>query len=334
MLASHLPRTQGSAKETEQVVQIGKKRNWNCQYSTNTSKDMKAVQTQQVKEAGEDEILQASGEAGNILDCIADIAHDVGLELDSIEAAQLTEKDYPCTDLLSESALEGGCGCHPMCPDGQQAHYHSYEHFLPESQPVALDIDCSGEIWCSHQGSYMLKASLSSEDTHMTWTEDSSTPSSGHLIDEYYCNTNNSYNEESDQDVFLSPDIATSGSTAILSHYDPLGAAARCSDGYEKLHGDNSTEKMTCDENSSNTTAQALRHLDDILRDKVNLEFDECRRSLQGILDKNLDHVQHLLRLHNSPDIQDFKMDAQATGMKDTDVDAGFGVNADFGVDA
>lgn len=29
---------------------------------------MKAVQTQQVKEAGEDEILQASGEAGNILD--------------------------------------------------------------------------------------------------------------------------------------------------------------------------------------------------------------------------------------------------------------------------
>lgn len=43
---------------------------------------------------------------------------------------------------------------------------------------------------------------------------------------------------------------------------------------------------------------------DDILRDKVNLEFDECRRSLQGILDKNLDHVQHLLRLHNSPDIQ------------------------------
>jgi len=44
---------------------------------------------------------------------------------------------------------------------------------------------------------------------------------------------------------------------------------------------------------------------DGILRDKVNLEFDECRQSLQGILDRNLDHVQHLLQLSNdSPEIQ------------------------------
>ena len=119
-----------------------------------------------------------------------------------------------------------------------------------------------------------IQASMSSEDTHMTWTEDRSTPSSGHLIDDYYCNTNNSYNEESDQDVFLSPDIATSGSTAILSHYDPLGAAACCSDGYEKLHGDNSTEKMTCDENSSNTTAQALRHLGNLC---VSCQMNMCQ---------------------------------------------------------
>ena len=106
---------------------------------------------------------------------------------------------------------------------------------------------------------------MSSEDTRMTWTEDRSTPSSGPPTDDYCCN--NSYNDDSDHDnVFISQDIDTRGSTDVLRHYGSLGIATCCHNGYkELLCGGNSIENITCNGHSSNTTTQALRHLGKLL---------------------------------------------------------------------
>ena len=102
----------------------------------------------------------------------------------------------------------------------------------------------------------LTQASVSSEDTRMTWAEDLSTNSSGQLTDDCCYNANNSYNEDSDLDnAFTPPAIRGSTAVGLLSHYGQLGATG----GFEELCGDDRMEKVA--RNEPNTTTRALRNL-------------------------------------------------------------------------